>query len=391
MKDSLNSMAFLSSRASLPALCLSLLLSSPSAFSDGGLSGGESGDGFKSGPAARFSKDQSNSASTSPSVKTSPSSGDSSSSSVRPTKPEASSSQAQDKQPARPAQTQGTVAEDGMQWKPAAKSDAWRGASGDAQGVAGQASVAQKGSQPSSPVVLSVSLDLRLDDGVLSARPSPSSGLDFGLLAEGQRVEGSVKIKNTLKDALKASPVKQDIPGLSIEGLSEEIAAGSSVEAKISFEAKGFHGEFKRFLFLSLSSGGRTCDASVPFKFASAGEPAQAAGGSLASEPTPSSIVFVEYEEGGLGSHPDSAAWIFAERQCPGLNYLKKALLPKLLEKAGASNSEVVTVDLDRKASKELLGELEEKLEAEGGRTPVLYWKGKLLYGCDAIKSLLGE
>lgn len=107
-------------------------------------------------------------------------------------------------------------------------------------------------------------------------------------------------------------------------------------------------------------------------------------------------ILYLDYDKEkyqggveGIKSHSE-AGWIFADRDCPNCNYLKKHVLPLLFEKTGMEKPwKIVTVDLNKKENFLLLLRLEEEIGAQAEKMPVLYWQGKLYYGVKAVKNLL--
>ena len=112
-------------------------------------------------------------------------------------------------------------------------------------------------------------------------------------------------------------------------------------------------------------------------------------GGGFGGGATMKGIQVVDYIPGGE-EHKGAEAWIFGGMNCPGCNHLKAVLLPSLFDGLPAR---VVMAALDRKENLLLLLKLEERLGLDGknSKTPVLYWRNRLIYGNDAVTAMIED
>jgi hypothetical protein len=210
----------------------------------------------------------------------------------------------------------------------------------------------------------------------------------MGTIRYDQRREFRVKMRNSLKADLEVGPMRSPCVCLLIEGEPEELKAGAESEFKMTLDGESYRGEFNKFMHIRLKSKNAGKDVFLPIKFTILGEDGEPL---PVAKPEPEGpIKFVDYKGGGFEGHPNAKAWIFAGKACPGCNFLKRDLLPRLLAKNGIEKAEAVFVDLDVKENFIFMSDLEERLGSKGDKTPILYWNGKFTYGNDAVKALIG-
>lgn len=226
--------------------------------------------------------------------------------------------------------------------------------------------------------------------GDIVAEMKPEAGLDMGETRTGVKIERKIAFKNSLKRDLLFGPMRSPCPCIDIEGAPEILKSGESATLRILLDGEGYIGEFAKFTHVRLIAGKIEKDIFLPVRFTVLGNDGETA--ISQNQTTPEGPVkFIAYKGGGLEAHPKAEAWIFAGRNCPGCNFLKAELLPKLFLKDGAASGthEAVIVDLDEKESFIFLTALEAKLGAGGDKTPVLYYGGRLIHGNDAVKELI--
>ena len=230
-------------------------------------------------------------------------------------------------------------------------------------------------------------------DGRISTELS-SDALDLGSIRSDGRVEKSIELKNSLKKDASIGSLRSPCVCLDAENVPETLQSGSAATIKIVLSnAAGMHGAFSKYLYFKVIAGKSEKDIFVPLKFTIWDDDATGeASPTTQAVEGDSPIKFVDYKGGGLGAFPMADAWIFAGKGCPGCNFLKATLLPKLFQgKTQEENPTVVNVCLDEKESFIFLSDLETKLGAKGDKTPVLYYGGKLIYGNEAVKALIEE
>ena len=226
------------------------------------------------------------------------------------------------------------------------------------------------------------------ESGGITASFTPKKGLDMGEIKSNEKRDYKLVFKNLLKKDLEFGPMRSPCVCIDIDGAPEKLSAGEENTFKLHLDGESYRGLFNKFMHVRLKTANYEEDIFLPVKFTIIDEDCSAS----VPQPEPiadGSIKFVDYKGGGLEKHSEAKAWIFAGKDCPGCNFLKRELLPKLLEKEGIEKTEAVMVDLDKKENFIFLSELEEKLNTKGDKTPVLYWKGKLIYGNQEIKKLI--
>jgi hypothetical protein len=87
-----------------------------------------------------------------------------------------------------------------------------------------------------------------------------------------------------------------------------------------------------------------------------------------------------------LQSYQDVEAWVFGGRDCPSCKHALHHLVPALMPEGGR----VVLVNIDERDNLLALLRLEDRLGVNGSnsQTPVLFWRGQLFHGSEAISRL---
>lgn len=234
-----------------------------------------------------------------------------------------------------------------------------------------------------------LNITLKKENGDIKIQLEPEGGLDMGSTAPDKKKSFALLFKNISDEKILLEGWRSPCTCLKFSESIDELDAGKEAEITVTLDGENYRGKFSKFMYLSLSDEKKKVkkDFFLPFKFSvlSEGEKED----KPVSAPVNALANFKEYEGGGFDKYPDAIAWIFAGKSCPGCNFLKSSLMPVLIEKEGISGAKVIIVNLDVKEYFLFMMELEDKLKTKGDKTPVLYWKGKLYYGNEAIKKLI--
>jgi len=229
-------------------------------------------------------------------------------------------------------------------------------------------------------------------EGELKARAVPEGGLDLGTLNEGGKALGKIVVKNNSRSKIVFDEWRSPCAGIVLSKAPEALASGAAGEITLSLDPDGYSGEFEKVMNISGKAGeSKDFDLSLPIRFNVVDSvPASEIVKDKPKEIPQERMKFIDYAGGGLEKHPEAAAWIFAGKGCPGCNFLKHEIMPRLLDKSGIEKAEIIMVDLDVKDYFIFMAGLEEKLGAKkSDKTPILYWEGKFYYGNDAVKELI--
>ncbi len=219
--------------------------------------------------------------------------------------------------------------------------------------------------------------------------------LDMGTITPGGKSERTIELENRLASEIKLNPLRSPCTCLAISGAPEAIKPGGMASLVFKLIGEGYRGSFTKYAHMRLKAENQEKDIFIPVKFTILNEDAEASNALTPgrSPDVAGPLEFIEYKGGSFESYAEAAAWIFAGKGCPGCVPLRRELLPKLLlkDRASSAKPKVVSVNLDDRSGFILLSDLEEKLGAKGEKTPVLYYQGKLIYGNEAVKSLIKE
>lgn len=240
-------------------------------------------------------------------------------------------------------------------------------------------------------------LNLRLTNSEYEVivTPQPKKGLDLGVLVGGGKKMGTISLTNASNSTLLVEGWRSPCDCLTFKETVSELKPGKSKTAKVELDGENYLGRFTKRTLLSFrfKDGDERTDYFLPVRFDVVDEEAEVPRSRKETgdrrEAFP--IRFVDYVGGGLERHPEAAAWVFAASDCPGCNFMKRELLPKLFDGGdGEDKPVVVVVDLDVKSNFLFFLDVEKKHGSEGGKTPVLLWKDTLYYGNEKVKELIG-
>ncbi|MFA6567842.1 MAG: hypothetical protein WCS96_06490 [Victivallales bacterium] len=234
------------------------------------------------------------------------------------------------------------------------------------------------------------------DDG-LTVEIKPKSGVDAGRLkAFGEDRGFKITIRNSLNKAVRIREWNYQEDCFKFKVLPDAVKANSDEDIRFSIDAEGLSGSFNKSIICQIEIEGNAKDIGIPVKFTVAEENSEppkdkgVTGNGEKADEAGFQIEFRDYREGGIEKYPEAGAWIFAGKNCPGCNYLRRMLLPQLFDREHFKGKPVVVeVDIDRNENFLFLVEIEEKLKSKGDKTPILYWKGKLIYGNESVESML--
>jgi len=242
--------------------------------------------------------------------------------------------------------------------------------------------------------------------GKFSFELSPDSEINFGVINGPGTKHKPVLLKNQSKYAILFEEWYSPSGNLQFVKTIERLDSGEEKEITISVNPDGTEGKFTKYMQISfrrnMQGNSEIIDYSLPVKyFVTANIPEEKI---LKPSTRPlhtndikiQRITYLKYEVGATSEKelvkPDEAAWIFAAKDCPSCNYLKKAVLPDLFKKNKLPLPwQIISVNLSHSKNLLFYLDLEDKLKTEGKKSPILYWRGKLYYGSSEIKKLVKE
>jgi hypothetical protein len=238
-----------------------------------------------------------------------------------------------------------------------------------------------------------VRLTVKSENNTLKAELQPESGLDYGKTLSTEKKTLLIKIGNATGEDVSIGLWRSPCPCLEFKNTPETVKANSTAEASAILDGTGYQGPFSKYMVIPLNTETLgEAKVFVPVKFDIVNEnisdqdepiPNQTA----KSYPEDSKNVFlkdglkIEFFDYRKNIEKDfqADAWVFAGKTCPGCGTVKHVLLPELFKKTGVSSGKVIMVDLDVPENMLLLMEIEEQLEVQGSKTPVLLWKNQLI------------
>ncbi len=249
------------------------------------------------------------------------------------------------------------------------------------------------------------------DAGRLVAEHIPEKGVDFGRIDAGAKKTMTLGIANKTGRAIEIDGWRSPCECLDFEGIIESLAKDESKSVSLILDGTSFRGGISKYIYLSFNAdNSEGTNLFLPVNFfvgetsgvpVGTSQPQDAASllksnagvkkdaSSAESEVVVKGVTIIDYKKSVDSKELAKAeAWIFAGNNCPGCNHLKSMLLPNLFE---GRSVKVVMADLDKKENLLSLLKLEEKLGVDGknSKTPVLYWRNRLIYGNDAVKALI--
>lgn len=233
-----------------------------------------------------------------------------------------------------------------------------------------------------------ITLFIRKNSGNLDVYVKPET-LDMQTVSPDTKKTMSILLKNDSGENILIDNWRSPCVCLEFDGIIDALAPGAEKGVNITLNGESYRGAFSKYMLISFhnKNGNLKKNFFLPIKFTVSDE-------ITTSQPVQqqdSRIKFVEYSGGGFESYKNASAWIFAGKNCPQCDILKKELLPQILDNSDIAKSEIVLVNLDKKEYFLFMLDLEKTFGVKGDKTPVLLWKNKLYYGNDEIKKLIDE
>ncbi len=236
------------------------------------------------------------------------------------------------------------------------------------------------------------------DDGLI-AEITPKNGIDvvgFGAIA-GDRVF-CITIRNDLGKEVRIGEWSYQEDCFKFKVLPRTVRAKGEEFVQFSIDMEGLSGGFNKNIVCQIEIEANKRDVEIPVKFTVSDENQGISKEKTTEENLDKAdelgfqIEFRDYEGGGMNKYTEAKAWIFAGKNCSGCNYLKRILLPQLLDTESFKKKPVVIeVDIDKKENFLLLIGIEEKLRTESDKTPILYWEDKLIYGNESVEAMIKD
>lgn len=257
---------------------------------------------------------------------------------------------------------------------------------------------------------ISTEIIFKDNSGGIEAEIVPKGGLDMGKLRSDEKKKCSIIIKNKSREKISFEEWNSPAAYLEFEDTVDGISPGEERNIAVILDVTGYKGDFSKYMSIGYSGeDGEKQSFFLPVKFTvrdddgeDEAKKEEAATVEPVNEPEDANLIsyfdFNDLKKDGaekIKSLAEHGAWIFAAKDCPSCNYLKKNVLPKLFNpEFGFKNIDpqarrgIITVNLDVKENFLLMLKIEEILGAKGRKSPVLYWNGALHYGAEDIKKL---
>lgn len=241
--------------------------------------------------------------------------------------------------------------------------------------------------------VPSVTLTVTEHSGRISVEAKPKGGLAIGKISPAEKKAGTISVENKTPFPVKLGGWRSPCECLDLDEPTWELAPGAKSESGATLDGSGYRGEFDKNMHISFSSKeSEIVNFFLPVQFAVV----ESGNGKTTEElrpdtppkekislqtPDGSPPAQIEMEAKDFNPNDEDAVFIFAGRTCPGCNYMKRELGPGLLKKYGVGGGRVALLDLEKPENMLVLADLEEKIGTRGTKTPVLYFRGMMLYG----------
>ena len=257
---------------------------------------------------------------------------------------------------------------------------------------------------------ISTEIIFKDNSGEVEAEIVPKNGLDMGKLRPDEKKQCSIAIKNKCREKISFEEWNSPSSCLEFENTVEEISSGEERNIAVILDGTGYKGDFSKYMSIGYSGeDGEKQSLFLPVRFTvrdEGGENEAKKEDTTIAEPVNETdntgqISYFDFDElkkvegKNIEKFAEDGAWIFAAKDCPSCNYLKKNVLPKLFTpNFGFKNLDsstqrgIITVNLDVKENLLLMLKIEDILGVKGNKSPVLYWNGALYYGADDIKKL---
>ena len=245
-----------------------------------------------------------------------------------------------------------------------------------------------------------ITLSIAEQNGRLSVEADPKNGLDLGQISSEEKKAGIIRVKNLTAVGVKLGGWRSPCACLDLEEPAWELSSGAESNSKAVLDGSSYRGKFEKNMHIAVSSGDlEPVNYFLPVKFAVRGgdKDDNVSSVSVASPPHSGSgiegqdkgnaiVSQIEMEALEFNPNDKETVFVFAGRTCPGCNYMRRILAPKLLEKYGMHGGRVALLDLEKPENMLVLANLEEKLGTRGTKTPVVYFKGIMMYGKAGIE-----
>ncbi len=235
-------------------------------------------------------------------------------------------------------------------------------------------------------------------------------GFDMGEVGAKEKKRYTIKLKNGTDGKIGFEQWRSPCPCLEFEDTVDGMEAAGEKNVVAILDGAGYKGSFSKYMYIGYSGeDGEKQSFFLPVKFTvrdddgeDEAKKEEAATVEPVNEPGDANrILYFDFNDlkkdgaENIKSLAEHGAWIFAAKDCPSCNYLKKNVLQKLFNpEFGFKNIDpqtrrgIITVNLDVKENFLLMLKIEEILGAKGRKSPVLYWNGALHYGAEDIKKL---
>jgi len=242
--------------------------------------------------------------------------------------------------------------------------------------------------------VPSVTLTVTEHNGRISVEAKPEEGLAIGKIPPTEKKAGTIRVENKTPFPVKLGGWRSPCECLDLDEPTWELSPGAKSESGAMLDGSGYRGEFDKNMHISFSSEeSETVNFFLPVKFAVVESGNEETTPELRPVAPPKETRILRTPEGSpptqidleakdFNPNDEETVFIFAGRTCPGCNYMKRELGPRLLKKYGVSGGQrVALLDLEQPENMLALADLEEKIGTRGTKTPVLYFRGMMLYG----------
>ena len=248
------------------------------------------------------------------------------------------------------------------------------------------------------------------NSGEIRVDTVPKEGFDMGEVGAKEKKRYTIKLKNGTDGKIGFEQWRSPCPCLEFEDTVDGMEAAGEKNVVAILDGAGYKGSFSKYMYIGYSGkDGEKLGFFLPVKFTvrdDGGENEAKKEDTTIAEPVNETdntgqISYFDFDElkkvegKNIEKFAEDGAWIFAAKDCPSCNYLKKNVLPKLFtpnfgfKKLDSSTPRgIITVNLDMKENFLLMLKIEDILGAKGRKSPVLYWKRSLYYGADDIKKL---
>lgn len=248
-----------------------------------------------------------------------------------------------------------------------------------------------------------IKITVKNENGALTTELQPEEGLEYGKTLSTEKKTLSIKIENSTGEDISIGLWRSPCPCLEFENVPETVKANSKAEASAILDGTGYQGPFSKYMVIPINTETLgEAKVFVPVKFDIVNENISEdiiISPQIKKDQESSAQVFIkngikieflDYKK-DIEKRIEANAWVFAGKTCPGCGVIKYEILPEMFRKSSMTEAKVITVDLDIPENMLLLMNIEEQLKVQGSRTPVLMWKGGLIYGRDAIKRFAAD